>query len=203
VERDEKSGLPVGDDLATPPDVGGDHRQAAGRRLHGGSGKSLTIGGQHEEVETGVDVLHVVPATGEDDAAAATGSGQLLGSDGIGLVRIGFSHHHEDDVGVRAAQLLGGRKELMEALLPDQARHRPDHHGVDVDTQVSPGPSASMLVCLWTEALKVDAVAKQHQLVARHTQTRQHAEVIGVLDQFGSRAQRRHPFQGIHHRPTR
>jgi len=199
VEGDEQSGLSLGDDLAAAADVGGDHRQAAGRRLHGRSGEALTVRRQHEEVEGRVDVLHVDPATDEDDAPAAAGGGELLGGDAVGLVGIGSTDDDEHDVGVRLAETFSSHKELTEALLPHETRNRPHHHGVAVDAEVGPGLSATALVCSGTEALQIDAVAEQHQLVTRHAQTGQHLKILGILDQLGSRAQRGRPLQGVDH----
>ena len=88
VERNEQSGLSIGDDLAAAADVGGDHRESAGRRLHGRPGEALTVRRQREEVEGGVDVLHVVPLTSEDDVPAAPGVVQLPGGDRVCLVGI-------------------------------------------------------------------------------------------------------------------
>ncbi len=119
------------------------------------------------------------------------------------LSGIGSPHHHEDDVGVRAAEALGRREELREALLPHQAPDGSDHHSLDIHPEGRPGPSAAVLVRGGAEALQVDAVAEQHQLVAGNAQTGQHLEVLGVLDQLGSRAQRRRPFEGVDHGPAR
>ena len=104
---------------------------------------------------------------------AATGGGELFGCDGVGLLGIGSSDDDEDDLGMRLAEAFGCRKELAETLLPDETRHHPHHDGVCVDAEIGPGLSATVLVRSGTEALQVDAVSEQHELVTRHAQAGQ------------------------------
>ena len=133
----------------------GDHRQAAGSCLHRRSGETLTVRGNDEEVESGVDVLDVVAARRQRPCApGALRRASCFGGYGVGLLGIGPSHHDEDDLGVGVVEALSGVEELAETLLPDQARDHPDHHVVGADAQIRPSLSATLLVPGGTEALR-------------------------------------------------
>ena len=132
-----RSPLPaVVDDLAAPPDVGGDDRQPHGGRLHRRPGKALAVRGQHEHVHGGVERVDVV-AVAEEPHAALARPGDDGGVERVGLVGVVAA---DDDERVAIGGKLGDRvEELGVALLRDQPSDRAHHDRVVGDTELGPG----------------------------------------------------------------
>jgi len=160
LERHQQSGLTVRDRLATSAYVRGDDGKPAGRRLHGGTREPLTVRRQHEHVESLVDLLHLLPAAGEDDSAPSTGVLLIPGSNRVRLLGVGTPDDHEEDVRTAIPEPLGRGEQFPEPLLPDQASDRADHHDVLADTQVSARTLALLRRRLGTKSLEFDTVSE-------------------------------------------
>ena len=128
-------------------------------------GKPSRYDGSTKRSKARIDVLHVVPLTSEDDAPAATGSGELLGRDGIGLVGIGASDHHEDDVGVRVRRRSAASKSSRKPFCQTRRATVPTTTASTSTPRSARAWRRRCSLCFGTEALQVDAVAEQHQLV--------------------------------------
>ena len=122
----EQSGLTVGDHLAIAADVGGDDRERHGCGLHGSTGQAFAPTGGEEQVRGRVALGHVVTAA-QQHASVGFRSRQQVGSDRVGLVRIGWSDDHELDLRVGGSERMRSFEDFDDPLLANQAADHATH----------------------------------------------------------------------------
>ena len=194
--------LPVCDGLAAAANVGGDDGEPARGRLHRRSGEPFAVRRQREQVEGRIDEFHVLPFTGEDDAAASTGIVDVVLGDGVALVAVGSTDDHEYGVGVPLPQDLGGSKELTKTLSPHETPDRSHHEGLVAYPEIVPQAPSGLLAASGPKPLQVDAIAEQHQLVPRYPDPLQRVQILRVLDEFRAGAHGGGAFEAVDDGPA-
>ena len=200
VDGHEQPGHVVVHHLTAPPDVGGDHRHAAGRRLHGRAGEPLAVGRERIHVEPGVEILDVVPVAREHDVAESTRLGDVFWFERVPLIGVLGSHDDEGDVVPERPQVTGHGEQLAEPLLPDETSDGTDDDRRVVHAQGPPGARRRLRRPDAVEALEVDAVAQQHQAPGRDAEPAHDLEVLGVLEELHVGAHGGDPLEGVHDR---
>ena len=200
VDGHEEPGPLVLDHLAAAAHVGGHHRQAHGRRLHGRPREALAVRGQHVEVHGRVAPRHVLAAAREAHAVP-DGVGPGVGVDGVALGVVGRPDDHHDRRRGEGPEPLGGVEHRSVALLPHEAAHHAHDHVVVAHTQLGPhrGPLVGPPVGI--EPGQVHAVAQEAEAPAGHPQPGQGLEVLGVLHQLDVGAGGGQPLEPVDHGP--
>ncbi len=186
VHRYEQTGPAVVDDLPAAPDVGRDDREAHRGRLHRGTREAFAVGRERVQVERRVARLHVVPGTDEMHVVLPTGGLDLGRGQRVALLLVLRADDDEVHVGCGRAQEASGGEDLAVALLV----HEPADHTAD-DGVGGHAPLAAQLGARGVahrgrvEAVQVDPVAEQVQLLPAHTDAPEHVHVLDVLDQLG------------------